>query len=262
MPAIAHLCTCMEGNGVVSVFTNEVCTKINTGLVSLSASSSIQSRSLSGFPPRQTTCSCLHDLFSLHHPTPLFLFLVILIISPNSHVNACASIQGGGQPRTGKAAWRESRIILSAAILVYRNRRRMASDWHNWLPFQTPQSKACISPFVSKATCSLPPLPNLHARCSWLARPVTPWVATSGNRRHRGGEKQRYHPAEGKQNYQAWRSPTRPPPPFFHSSLMSSPCSLMWFQYGFPVVAIKTNCNSIYKIRIGAYVQTCPSTFP
>lgn len=155
----------------------------------------------------------------------------------------------------------ESRIILSAAILVYRNRRRMASDWHNWLPFQTPQSKACISPFVSKATCSLPPLLNPYARCSWLAWAVTPWVATSGMRRHRGGERQRYHPAEGKQNYQAWRSPT-PPSTFFHSGLMSSPCSLMWFQYGFPVVAIKTNCNSIYKVRIGAYVQTCPSTFP
>lgn len=103
----------------------------------------------------------------------------------------------------------ESGIILSAAILVFGNWRRMASDWHNWFPFQTPQSKVCISPFVSNITCSLQPLPNLRARCSWLAWAAAPWVATSGMRRHRGGEeKGRYHPAEGRQNYRAWTSPT------------------------------------------------------
>jgi len=62
----------MEGNGVVSAFAREVYTKINTGLLSLSVSSATQSSSLSGFPLRQTTCSCLHDTLSCPYRPPFF----------------------------------------------------------------------------------------------------------------------------------------------------------------------------------------------
>lgn len=114
----------------------------------------------------------------------------------------------------------ENRIILSATILVYSNWRRMASDWHNWFPFQTPQSKACISPFVSSGTVLPPAAPEPTARCSWLVSAVTPWVAASGARGGRGGERRGYHPAEGKQNYQAWGSPARPHVPALEPFVM------------------------------------------
>lgn len=114
----------------------------------------------------------------------------------------------------------EKRIILSATILVYSNWRRMASDWHNWFPFQTPQSKACISPFVSEGTALPPAAPEPTARCSWLASAVTPWAAASGARGGRGGERRGYHPAEGKQNYQAWWSPARPRVPALEPFVM------------------------------------------
>lgn len=38
-------------------------------------------------------------------PPPFFFSALNLYYFPKSHVNVCASIQGGGHHRTGKAAW-------------------------------------------------------------------------------------------------------------------------------------------------------------
>lgn len=143
-------------------------------------------------------------------PTPLFFYLFTSLLFPQRAMWMLVPAPGEvGSPEQEKPLG-ERGILLSAAILVYSNWRRMASDWHNWFPFQTPQSKTCISPFVSNTTCSLQPLPNLHARCSCLACAVTPWVALSGRRRRRRGEAE-VPPCWGReQNYQAPRSPTPP----------------------------------------------------
>lgn len=139
----------------------------------------------------------------------------------------------------------ESSIILSAAILVYSNWRRMASAWHNWFPFRTPRSKSCISPSVSKTTCYL--------LRSWIYVPAAavsnPWFATSGPWRHRGGKRRRYQGRMTKE------------PQYTRSSAQAWGCipALAWFHCSFPVPAIKTNCKQVYKIRIGAHVQTSPT---
>lgn len=88
-------------------------------------------------------------------PTPLFSLFKTWLFPQIAMWMFLPASREVGSPEQEKQLG-ENRIILSTTILVYSNWRRMASDWHNWFPFQTPQSKACISPFVSSGT-ALPP---------------------------------------------------------------------------------------------------------
>lgn len=96
----------------------------------------------------------------------------------------------------------------------------------------------------ANAPRSLQPLPNLRARCSWLASAVTPWVAASGARGRQGTRRGEagVPPCWGRAELPSWMEP-HTPTRSTTGAFCHVPGSLTWFRRHFPVAAIKTNCN-------------------